>query len=124
MLTNGGKTAYYTASKTLFEGDLPDGVTLTLLQAENDLRHQSKSYVWEVTANKDISSIVSTADGIFIESNKILTTLNSIYYLADDTTKDTYNIQLLINQGYTVRLLEVLNTHSPASGIVVFTTKN
>mgnify|MGYP003303404719 CR=1 FL=1 len=121
MLTNGDKTAYYAASKTLFEGDLPDGITLTLLQSENDLRHQSKSYVWEVTANKDINSIISTADTIFGESDKILTTLNSVYYLSKN---GNYNVDALINAGYTVRLLEVLNTHSPASGIVVFTTKN
>ena len=118
-LSDDNKTACYGASSTIFEGDLPSGITLTLIQVEDDLRHQSKTYVWEVTANKELKeATVTAADAIFGESNQIAKTLNSVYYLADSKTYNNLNNLT----GYTIRLLEVENTHSPASGIVVYST--
>ena len=116
-LSKDKKTAYYGASKTTFEGDLPSGITLSLVQVENDLRHQNKTYVWEITANKELTNTtVTTANSIFGSNKQIAQTLNSIYFLADSTTyKDLDKLN-----GYTIRLLEVENTHSPASGIVVY----
>ena len=111
------KTAYYGASTTTFDGDLPSGITLSLIQVEDDLRHQNKTYVWEITANKELtSSTVNTANSIFGANNQIAQTLNSVYYLAESTTYNNLNNL----SGYTIRLLEVENTHSPASGIVVY----
>lgn len=79
-----------------------------------DLRHNDKYYVWEVINPNGIN--VNSTNNVFNSSNFITNTLVASYYLANGTTNDISSLT-----GCTIRLLEVSNTLSPASGVVLYT---
>lgn len=79
-----------------------------------DLRHEDKYYVWEVYNPNGIN--VNTSNNVFGSNNFITDTLSASYYLANGTTNDISSLS-----GCIIRLLEVTNTLSPASGVVLYT---
>lgn len=79
-----------------------------------DLRHEDKYYVWEVYNPNGIN--VNATNNVFGSNNFITDTLSASYYLANGTTNDISSLS-----GCIIRLLEVTNTLSPASGVVLYT---
>ena len=79
-----------------------------------DLRHEDKYYVWEVYNPNGIN--VTATNNVFGSNNFVTNTLSASYYLANGTTNDISSLS-----GCIIRLLEVTNTLSPASGVVLYT---
>ena len=80
-----------------------------------DLRHKDKYYVWEVYNPNGVN--VTSSDAVFGKTNFVTNTLSASYYLANGTTADITSLP----SGTIIRLLEVTNTLSPASGVVLYT---
>ena len=80
-----------------------------------DLRHKDKYYVWEVYNPNGVN--VNSSDAVFGKTNFVTNTLSASYYLANGTTAEITSLP----SGTIIRLLEVTNTLSPASGVVLYT---
>ena len=62
------------------------------------------------------SSQIATIDNIFDSDMKIIETNNCLYYLVSNTT--TYDVSSI--SGVTVSVIEVTDTKSPASGVIIY----
>ena len=99
---NASKLTVSFGSKQVVDGKIVD-----------DLRHKDKYYVWEVFDPDGIN--VTNTNTVFGTSNFITNTLSASYYLANGTTNNINSLS-----GCVIRLLEVTNTLSPASGVVLY----
>ena len=95
------------------------------VEGVEDYRHENKVFMWRVSKDigvaADYSANKTTLDGIFGSTNYQMESGNSIYYLA---SVSTLNISALSTLGYTVSLIEVDNIKSPASEVVIWSSKD
>lgn len=110
------------ATFTVNDTDLTK-LSFTVTYEDEEIRHDGKYYVWEVISTSELNeTTISTIDECFTNGDttgdnyRIVESLSRVYYIA--TSDVTINVSEL--SGYSIRLLEVDNQHTPASGVVVY----